>query len=519
MGSGGEKPEGPDFGAGVPVELLPDGGLLAGRVGDEAVVVAREGDRIFAVGATCTHYGGPLADGIVAGGAVRCPWHHAAFDLATGEAVTPPARDPIACWRVERRGDLVVVADRATTPPAPPLSGPHPERIVVVGGGAAGNAALETLRGSGFAGSLTLVGRDPEPPVDRPNLSKDYLAGNAPEEWIPLRGRDYYHEKKIDLRIGVAATALDRAARRILLPDGTAIPYDALLLATGADPVRLSLPGADLPHVFTLRTLADSRALIAAAAAARRAVVLGASFIGLEVAASLRARGLPVDVVAPERVPLERVLGRTVGGFVRRLHEEHGVVFHLGRKPVAIDNDSVALDDGASLPADLVVMGVGVRPATALAEASGLAVDRGVSVDRTLRTADPAIWAAGDAARYPGPDGVTVRIEHWAVAQRQGQVAARNMLGANEPFRAVPFFWSAHYDVTIAYVGHAESWDEEEIDGSLDARDARVAYLKGKRTLAVATVGRDRESLLAEFGMERDLAGPETASTGGGGVR
>ncbi len=342
--------------------------------------------------------------------------------------------------------------------------------------------------------------------MDRPNLSKDYLAGTAPEEWIPLRGREFYDEKRIDLRLGVPAASLDRAARKVLLSDGTAIRYDALLLAPGADPIRLPLPGADLPHVRTLRTLAESRALVAAAASAKRAVVLGASFIALEVAASLRARGLSVDVVAPESVPLERALGRAVGAFVRRLHEEHGVVFHLGQKPAAIGPDAVTLESGGSLAADLVVMGVGVRPATALAEAAGLPVDRGISVDPFLRTADPAIWAAGDAARYPGPAGGTVRIEHWVVAQRQGRAAARNMLGANEPFRAVPFFWSAHYDVTIAYVGHAESWDREEVDGSLDARDARVAYLEGTRTLAVATVGRDRESLLAELGMEGDAA-------------
>jgi apoptosis-inducing factor 3 len=502
MGGGGTAPDGPDFRTGVSIDLLPDGALVSGRVGEEAVVLARQGERVFAFGAACTHYGGPLAEGIVAGGTVRCPWHHAAFDLATGAPVRPPARDPVACWRVERRGDLVVVAGRESPPAPSAVPGPHPARIVVVGGGAAGNAALETLRGSGFAGSLTLVGREPEPPVDRPNLSKDYLAGTAPEEWIPLRGRDFYEGRQIELRLGVAAVSIDRSARSVLLADGTAIPYDALLLVTGADPVRLPLPGADLPHVRTLRTIADGRALVAAAATARRAVVLGASFIGLEVAASLRARGLSVDVVAPESVPLERVLGRAVGAFVRQLHEEHGVVFHLGQKPAAIGPAAVTLETGGTLAADLVVMGVGVRPATSLAEAAGLPVDRGISVDPFLRTADPAIWAAGDAARVPAPGGGTIRIEHWVVAQRQGRTAARNMLGAREPFRAVPFFWSAHYDVTIAYVGHAESWDAEEVDGSLDARDARVAYLKGGRTLAVATVGRDRESLLVELGME-----------------
>jgi len=504
---GDVKATGPDFAAGVPFEGVPDGGVLAGRVGDEAVLLARRGNLVFAVGAACTHYGAPLADGVIVGETLRCPWHHAAFDLATGEAVRPPALNPLPCWTVERRGGAVVVTGRAGAAPRPRALGPHPDRVVIVGAGAAGHAAAEMLRDLGFDGSLTLLGADPEPPYDRPNVSKDYLAGNAPEEWIPLRGPDLYAERRIDLRLGVVATALDLKARRLSLSDGAALGYDALLLATGADPIRLPIPGADLPHVRTLRTLADSRQLIAAAALARRAVVVGASFIGLEVAASLRARGLRVDVVAPESVPLERTLGAEVGAFVKTLHEEHGVVFHLGRKPVAIGKESVELDDGASLPAGLVVMGVGVRPAVALAEAAGLAFDRGVVVDDTLRTSDPAVFAAGDVARYPDPrGGGRIRVEHWVVAQRQGRTAARNMLGLQERFTAIPFFWSAHYDVTIAYVGHAEGWDAVEIDGSFSARDVRVTYRRAGRTLAVATVGRDLESLRAELEFEAEVA-------------
>ncbi len=497
------KPAGPDFRAGVPFESVPDGGMLLGRVGDDPVLLVRRGERVFAVGATCTHYGGPLAEGIVAGGTLRCPWHHAAFDVETGAVIRPPARDPVPCFTIDRRGGTVYIGDGISAPPPPTAQGPQPEQILVVGGGAAGNAAVETLRREGYAGSLTLVSADPDPPYDRPNLSKDYLAGSAPEEWIPLRGREFYEERNIVLRLGVRATGLDRERRRLFLSDGSALAYDALLLATGADPVRLRIPGAELPHVRTLRTLADSRALIAAAGAAKRAVVIGASFIGLEAAASLRARGLAVDVVAPETVPLERVMGREVGAFVKALHEEHGVVFHLGQKPREIGSSAVTLEDGTHLPADLVVRGVGVTPSTSLAEGAGLAVERGVLVDEELRTSDPALFAAGDAARYPDPrSGRRIRIEHWVVAQRQGQTAARNMLGARERFDAVPFFWSSHYDVRIAYVGHAESWDVVTIDGSLGALDAKVSYRKDGRTLAVATVGRDRDSLLAELEME-----------------
>ena len=268
--------------------------------------------------------------------------------------------------------------------------------------------------------------------------------------------------------------------------------------------MRLPIDGAKQTHVFTLRTLADSRGIIAAASAARRAVIVGSSFIGLETAAALRMRGLEVDVVSRDRVPLERILGEDLGRFVQQLHEAHGVRFHLGTSPRAIRSEGVELEDGRTLAADLVVLGVGVRPRTALAEKAGLHVADGIVVDAFLRTSAPGIWAAGDCARYPEPRlGKPVRIEHWVVAERQGQAVARDMLGLGAPFRDVPFFWSQHYDVTLAYVGHAESWDAIELTGSLAERDAAVVYRHAGRALAVVTVGRDRQSLAIEAALER----------------
>jgi NADPH-dependent 2,4-dienoyl-CoA reductase/sulfur reductase-like enzyme len=378
---------------------------------------------------------------------------------------------------------------------------------VIVGGGAAGFAAAEMLRRLDYQGSIVMLSDDDAPPVDRPNLSKDYLAGNAQEDWVPLRPDNFYAENAIDLRLNANVSRIDARSRAVQLADGSTVAYDRLLLATGAEPVKLSIPGAGEPHVHTLRSLHDCKTIIEAAETAHRAVVMGASFIGLEVAASLRARGLEVHVVAPEKRPMERVLGPEIGDFVRSLHEEHGVVFHLEETASAIDGKQVKLKSGGRLQADLVVAGIGVRPRTELAEAAGLAVDRGVSVNSHLETSEPTILAAGDIARWPDAySGAMMRVEHWVVAERQGQTAALNLLGHREQFTAVPFFWSQHYDVSINYVGHAEQWDERAIEGDIAGKDALVRFKQNGRTLAVATIFRDIASLEAELAMEREVA-------------
>jgi len=505
MSGGDHELVGPDLAQGIDAKDVPDGGTLVGHAHGEAVLLARRGDGVFAIGATCTHYGAPLADGLLVGDTVRCPWHHACFSLRTGEALRAPALNPVACFDVERRGDrLVVIGKRAPEGPTAKAPAP-PSSVVIVGAGAAGNAAAEMLRREGYDGPITMIGADESVPCDRPNLSKDYLAGSAPEEWIPLRPREFYAEQKIALRTGVAVERVEVAARSVTLSSGEKIAYGALLLATGADPVPLTLPGASGGRVHTLRSLADSRAIIERAKDAKRAIVVGAGFIGLEAAASLRARGVHVTVVAPEAVPLARVMGDALGAEIRKIHEEHGVLFHMGAKLTAIDDASVVLDGGTKLPADLVIVGVGVRPAIAIAEAAGLAIDRGVAVDEHLATSANGIYAAGDIARWPDArTGEKIRVEHWVVAERQGQIAAKNMLGQGLRFDAVPFFWSAHYDMTISYVGHAERWDRVDVAGDIAKRDCAVAFRREDKTLAIATIGRDHVSLEAEAAMERD---------------
>jgi apoptosis-inducing factor 3 len=502
--------EKPDLKSGIPLATIPDGRSLLGTVGEEEVLLVRRGREFLAVGAYCTHYHGPLADGLVVGDEVRCPWHHACFSLRTGEALRAPALDAIQCWRVEQAGEKVLIKEKL--PPAAPTPIPestHPSSIVIVGGGAAGLAAADMLRRKGYKGSVTMISADSAPPCDRPNLSKDLLAGTAQDDWIPLRSPDWYAEHQIDLVLNSRAASLDTKQKKITTEDGKTYGYGALLLATGATPVRLPLEGASPAQTFYLRSFADSKAIIAKAASARQVVVVGASFIGLEVAASLRARGIAVHVVAPDKVPMEKILGAKVGAFVRSLHESHGVVFHLGETVRHVDGDKVSLTGGQTIQAEFIVLGVGVRPSFALAEQAGLQMDRGILVDEYLETSAPGIFAAGDAARWPDPHtGEPIRVEHWVVAERQGQTAAKNMLGMRERFDAVPFFWSQHYDVPINYVGHAEKWDTIHVDGEIEKKDCNVKYQRDGRTLAVVTIFRDLESLRAESQMERQIRNP-----------
>ena len=496
----------PDLTQGVTISEIPDSGMLAGKVGDEPVLVARRGNELFAISSTCTHYGGPLAEGLKVEDTVRCPWHHACFSLRTGEPLRAPALNPVPCWRVEQKDGKVFVREKLAPKPKSSYSGPL-KTIVIVGGGGAGNAAAEMLRREGYGGAITMFSADEAPPCDRPNLSKGYLAGSAAEDSIPLRSPEFYKEQHIDLRLRTRVAAIDASGQRVRLEDGSFRSYDALLLATGADPVRLDLPGSALPHVRYLRTVADASALVAKAKTAKRAVVIGASFIGLEVAASLRAREVAVDVVAPDAVPMAKILGKEAGAYIRKLHEQHGVTFHLGTHAKSIDDRAVTLEDGSRIEADLVVVGIGVRPALSLAERAGLAVDRGVVVNEFLETSVPGIFAAGDIARFPDAHtGERIRIEHWVVAERQGQIAARNMLGQRVRFDSAPFFWTDQYDFTLVYVGHAESWDGARMEGDFDKRDVAITFTRAGSMLAMASVYRDQESLRTEVAIESGRA-------------
>jgi 3-phenylpropionate/trans-cinnamate dioxygenase ferredoxin reductase subunit len=514
---------GPDLAKGVEISSVGAGQLIAGHAFGEPVLLAHVEPNWFAVGGKCTHYGAPLDQGALVSETIRCPWHHACFELHNGAASRAPALNDLPSYdvaiennvvRVTRKrdpGQLKGEAHRARASRASdrvlfepfPVTGP--KSVVIIGAGAAGNACAEMLRREAYRGPITMIDPDPDAPYDRPNLSKDYLAGNAPEEWLPLHPREFYEAQHIEILSGVQAVSLDVKAKTVQLSDGSAREYGALLIATGAAPIRLDISGGE--RILYLRTLGDCRGIIERIGGARSAVIVGASFIGLEVAASLVTRGLKVDVVAPEKIPLERALGAELGGLVRKVHEEKGVTFHLGRTVKAVEDKAVLLDDGTRLAADMVVAGIGVRPNLELAASAGLTIDNGVAVNEFLETNVKGVFAAGDVARWPDAySDVRLRIEHWVVAGRQGQVAARNMLGDRDRFDDIPFFWSAHYDkLSIAYIGHADRWDETRIEGDVMQMDCEVSYMVSGKRRAVATINRDRRNLLAEVELETAL--------------
>jgi len=523
MSEQSEELTGPDLTKGIEVSSVPPGQLIGGHAFGEPVLLAHVEPNWFAVGGKCTHYGAPLHEGILVSETIRCPWHHACFELHNGAASCAPALNDLPSYdvavennivRVTRKrdpGQLKGEGHRTRASRAPdhvlfeeiPVSGP--KSVVIIGAGAAGNACAEMLRREAYRGPVTLIDPDPEAPYDRPNLSKDYLAGNAPEEWLPLHPKEFYETQRIEFVSGVEAAKLDLKAKRVHLSDGSTRDYGCLLIATGAAPIRLDVPGGD--RILYLRSLRDCRAIIDKIGKARKAIVIGASFIGLEVAASLVTRGLKVSVVALENLPLERVLGADLGDLVKRVHEEQGVTFYLGRRVKTVEENGVVLDDGSRLEAELVVAGVGVRPKLELAKAAGLKLDNGLAVNEFLETSVNGVFAAGDVARWPDAySDVRLRIEHWVVAERQGQVVARNMLGHRDRFDDIPFFWSAHYDkLTIHYTGHVEKWDATKIEGDLNKMDCAVSYMVNGKRRAVATINRDNRSLQAEVELETEL--------------
>ena len=520
----------PDFVRVAATSDLADGEMRQVSAGGTAVLLARVDGQFHACTAFCTHYGAPLETGVLSGRMVLCPWHHAAFDVTTGDLEEPPALDALRSFEVKVDGDDVLVrapsdadahgkgvsyrmSDGRVREMSGLDKGEDGRLFLILGAGAAAQTAAEELRASGYKGRLVMVTREHRPPYDRTKLSKDYLSGDAGDAALLLREGAFYERHGIEVWTERTVTALDAKERTVTFDNRDPVTYDVCLVATGGEPRRLNIEGRDLPGVHVLRSWREAKTIVDKAKGATSAVVIGASFIGMEAAANLNARGLKVTVIGREAVPFEAVLGPDVGAVFQASAEEKGVRFRLGAGVDRIrqKDECLRVIVGANRnDVDLVVMGVGVTPATGfLNGASFRRDDGGLVTDATLKVAD-GLYAAGDVAAFPyAPTGQRVRIEHWRLAQQHGRIAARNMLGETDPtlsplpFEGVPFFWTGQFGLSLRYVGHAEDWDEVVIDGSLEDRQFLAAYVSGGEVRAVAAVGRDKDAAAVHFLMSQ----------------
>lgn len=496
------------------VDELQDGDMKQINVDDHEILLAKVDGRFHALSAHCTHYGAPLAKGALSRDRIVCPWHHASFELASGDQLEAPGLDSLACFTVAvKENDVFIELPNEIAPQRLVKMAQRDKNdqrcYMVLGAGAAGEYAVEALRQAGFTGRIVLISQENTVSYDRTKCSKTFLQKKAQDEGMPLRSSTFYQQHDIELMTGRQVDRVDTRDKTLLFRDGNSLGFDKLILCTGSRPRGLGIPGSDLEEVYTLRSWADSQALREVAQKTKQAVVVGASFIAMEVVWSLRSLGLEVTVVAPDTVPFEKIFGSEIGYMLQAEHAKNGVQFQLGTKVKAIDgNDQVTgvtLENDIQLPADLVVIGIGVSPATDFIEGVELAEDGGVIVDEYLQAADD-IYAAGDIAQYPDwITGKPMRIEHWRVACQQGRIAGFNAAGDETPYRSVPFFWTAQFGVKLRYVGHASQWDDMIVDGDIEQQTFIAYYVKDGRVLAAAGVNRDQEMAALQELLRRDL--------------
>lgn len=487
------------------VDDLRDGEMRQISVSETDALLVKLDGKFYAVSAYCTHYKAPLAEGVLSGNHVVCPWHNAYFDVTTGDQQEPPGLDSLCRYQVRVEGEQVIVSVSEEAPEhrSPAMAHYNPaadgRTFVILGAGAAGAHAAEMLRVAGYQGRIVMVTQDERLPYDRTWLSKDYFIGKVSNEQMPLRSPEFYQNCQIETLLNKQAVRVETLAKLITFAEGDTLNYDALLLATGGKPCQLEVPGKELQNVFTLRSFADTEQILSVAQQASQAVVVGSSFIGMETASSLTQRGIAVTVVSPSSLPFEEILGKEIGQVFQQVHQENGVSFKLGRKVTQVEGNgkvkAVILDNGDRLEADLVVVGIGVRPATEFLEGVELhSHDQSVLVDEYLKAAD-GLYAAGDIARYPDwRTGESIRIEHWRVAAQQGRIAAYNMAGQPIKFRGVPVFWTMQFQFPLRYVGHAEQWDEIIFNGDLQKRQFIAFYVKDNQVLAAASSQHDTET-------------------------
>ncbi|NJB85635.1 NADPH-dependent 2,4-dienoyl-CoA reductase/sulfur reductase-like enzyme/nitrite reductase/ring-hydroxylating ferredoxin subunit [Lewinella marina] len=489
----------------LPLAQLPAGHMHAVTVGDYDVLLANVDGTVYAVENKCSHYQFALSKGALCEHRVRCPLHHACFDVRNGEQLEAPGMEGLPTFAVAIEEGQICVSEtpQSTNRPEPPEAlpesrprGDHYDHVIV-GAGTAAAYAVEAIRDLDQQASILMLGQEEVLPYDRTAVTKNFLQEDDPIEKLPLRSVDFYRKLGVDFRAGARVQRLDLNAKSVLLEDGAVIHYDHVLMATGGTPRKLSVPGADLPGVYTIRQPGDAVKLREAVHSHTRVVIVGGSFIGLESAMSLGKRGGQVTVVSPGEVLFGEVFGEAVGRYVQDLHEAAGVTFKLGRTVTSIQGagrvEQVVLDDGSSLPADVVVVGIGVRPATDYVSGIAFQKDHSIKVDGHLAAHGANAWAAGDIATYPDREG-EVRIEHWKVASQQGRIAGRNMAGSSEAYHMVPFFWTNQQGVNFRYVGHGTHYDRIVLDGKPGETPFLAFYIRDRHVQACLGVKRDAEA-------------------------
>jgi apoptosis-inducing factor 3 len=490
---------------------LKDNEMKSVSVGGKEILLTRVDGNYYALGANCTHYSAPLAEGVLCNGVIMCPWHHACFDAKTGDLKEPPARDSLPRYETIIKGKDVIVKvpdelEFSRTPEMVKYDSSDQRHFIILGGGAAGNACAQALREAGFTGKITMITREDRVPYDRPNLSKAYLSGEAPPEWMPLRGEDFYKDNNIELIFKKKVTEVNTNTKEVVFDDVSKIKYDKILLASGGVPKKLNIPGSDLKNIFYLRSFDDCDKIIEACSDAKKAVVIGAGFIGMEAAHSLRERNLDVTVIAPSSVPLENVFGIEIGNLIKDLHEEHGVRFKLNSKVKSFEGDNkvkfVNLESGGKIEADFVVIGIGVKPATDYIKGLQLQSDGGIKVNEYMEAKED-VFAAGDIAQFHYNDE-EVRIEHWRVAEQQGRIAGFNMAGRKTEFNKIPFFWTAQAGLNLRYSGYAKNRDNTITWGDVKSREFITFLIKNNKTVAAIGCNRDAEMDAVELLMSHN---------------
>ncbi len=467
------------------------------------VLLCRINDEFFAVGATCTHYGASLEEGILKDDTIICPLHHACFNAKNGDLLEPPAMDALPNYKLQLEGDLIKIKVSKEIPFSrnPDMTKKDIKKdertFVILGAGASAFFAAQSMRENDFKGNIVMVTRENKTPYDRPNLSKDYLSGNAQPEWMPLRPDDFYEENGIQILKGININGVNFKGKIVSFDNGENLKYDKLLIATGGVPRKLNIPGAGLNNIFYLRTFNDADNIIEAAKNAKSAVVIGAGFIAMETAHSLTERNIKVTVVAQGEVPFERNFGKEIGNLFKKEHEKEGTIFKLKSAVKEFKGNgnvkSVLLESGEEIETDFVVIGIGVKPATGFLSGIDLLDDGSLKTDSTLKVTED-VYAAGDIATFPEPHtGNLIRVEHWRLAMQLGRIAGANMAGKKVVYDDVPYFWTEQAGISLRYVGFVKKWDEIIIDGNIHKKDFIAYYIKDNFICAAAGVNRDKE--------------------------